>query len=120
MGPQAMVRINPPLIEQALINFLDNAIKYGPENSEILVETRLKTLVVEVIVTDYGQGIPEVHHERVFERFYSVDKARSRELGGSGLGLSIVKHIALSHNGNVKVQSRAGKGSSFILELPLN
>ena len=110
--------INPPLLEQALINFLDNAIKYSPNDSEITISTLIKENKIEVHVTDQGPGIPKEHHERLFERFYSVDKARSRELGGSGLGLSIVKHIALSHNGSVRLESIINKGSTFILELP--
>ncbi|MBK26767.1 MAG: hypothetical protein CME70_22390 [Halobacteriovorax sp.] len=119
-GPDQVVLINQPLIEQAIINLLDNAIKYGPENSEVNIETKINEKILEIVVVDKGQGIPEKHHERLFERFYSVDKARSRELGGSGLGLAIVKHIALSHGGNVRVQSTVGEGSSFIFELPIN
>ena len=74
---------------------------------------------MEISVSDSGQGIAEKHFDRLFERFYSVDKARSRELGGSGLGLSIVKHIALSHEGNVRVVSTPGVGTKFIIELPV-
>ena len=119
-GTNEKVMINLPLMEQAIINLLDNAIKYGPENSKVVVSIKKSQVNLQIIVTDTGQGIEEKHHERLFERFYSVDKARSRALGGSGLGLSIVKHIAISHGGNVRVESTFGSGSSFILELPLN
>ena len=81
------------------------------------MKIKIKNSQVEIRVTDQGQGIGHEHHERLFERFYSVDKARSRELGGSGLGLSIVKHIALSHGGSVRVESELGKGSTFIIKL---
>lgn len=117
-GEDAFARINRPLFEQAIINLLDNAIKYGPEKSEVEILTNINEKKLEIIVKDNGQGIPKEHHDRLFERFYSVDKARSRELGGSGLGLSIVKHIAITHHGNVRVESEIGKGSSFIFELP--
>jgi signal transduction histidine kinase len=118
-GSDHECQINIPLIEQAIINLLDNAIKYGPENSKISVTTSLSDSFIQINVSDQGQGIDKIHHERLFERFYSVDKARSRQLGGSGLGLSIVKHIVLSHGGNVKIKSEPPNGSSFIIELPL-
>ena len=119
-GEEALVNINSPLIEQALINLVDNAIKFGPENSHVTVEVihDKENSKVFIHVTDQGNGIPEEHHDRLFERFYSVNKARSRELGGSGLGLSIVKHIVLAHSGNITVQSEVGKGSTFTIELP--
>ncbi len=113
------ININAPLLEQAIINLLDNAIKYGPENSEVQINISKTENFMKIIVSDQGQGIPKIHHDRLFERFYSVDKARSRELGGSGLGLSIVKHIALAHGGNISVKSEVNSGSSFILEIPV-
>lgn len=112
--------INPALIEQALINLLDNAISYSPKDSKVVISAKAHKKQVLLQVKDFGVGIDKSHHDRLFERFYSVDKARSRELGGSGLGLSIVKHIALSHNGSVQVQSEPGKGSLFSILLPMS
>lgn len=119
-GPDIECRINTPLIEQALINLIDNAIKYGPENTSVTIQLAQSENMAIIKVIDQGSGIAPEHHERLFERFYSVDKARSRELGGSGLGLSIVKHIALAHQGNVAITSTQGQGSTFILKLPLH
>ena len=104
---------------QVLINLLDNAIKYSPQNSLINVSCRRKGLSVQVDVSDEGFGISEKDLPRIFERFYRVDKARSRELGGTGLGLSIVKHIVQAHGGEVWVDSRSGKGSTFSFTIPL-
>jgi two-component system, OmpR family, phosphate regulon sensor histidine kinase PhoR len=110
--------INPPLLEQAVVNLVDNAIKYSPENST--VEVRLAVVAGEatIEVRDQGQGVPREHLPRLFERFYRVDKARSRTLGGTGLGLAIVKHIAEAHDGAVFVQSTVGAGSVFAIRLP--
>ena len=111
---------NSSLIEQAIINLLNNAIKYSDGNSEINITVLKQDNDVIISVADQGSGIPEEHLSRLFERFYRVDKARSRQLGGTGLGLSIVKHIALAHKGNVTVSSEINKGSIFSLILPLN
>jgi two-component system phosphate regulon sensor histidine kinase PhoR len=110
--------INPPLLEQAVVNLIDNAVKYSPEGSEIGV--RLEEIGDQVVirVADHGPGIPREHLTRLFERFYRVDKARSRDLGGTGLGLSIVKHIAQVHGGRVSVESTLGRGSTFSIYLP--
>lgn len=112
------IPINSALIEQAMINLLDNAIKYSPDGSKITLKLEKSDLGARILIMDTGPGIADIHHERLFERFYSVDKARSRELGGSGLGLSIVKHIAISHGGNIKVESQLGLGTTFIFDLP--
>jgi two-component system phosphate regulon sensor histidine kinase PhoR len=109
---------NAPLIEQAIVNLVDNAINYSPSGSLIQVNSILTEGSLKVSVIDQGMGIPKEHLPRLFERFYRVDKARSRKLGGTGLGLSIVKHIALAHNGSVEVTSEAKKGSSFSINLP--
>lgn len=109
---------NPVLLEQAIINLVDNAVKYSPEHSEVVVEARREAGSLSVSVADRGIGIPEKDLPRIFERFYRVEKARSRELGGTGLGLAIVKHIALSHRGEVMVSSTLGEGSTFTLRLP--
>ncbi len=113
-------RINAPLLEQALINLVDNAIKYSPEGSEIRVEAVAEDAEVALRVHDQGCGIAAEHLPRLFERFYRVDKARSRKLGGTGLGLAIVKHIAQSHQGRVTVASELGEGTVFTLFIPQN
>lgn len=113
-------RINAPLLEQALINLVDNAIKYSPEGSEIRVEAVAEDAEVALRVHDHGCGIAAEHLPRLFERFYRVDKARSRKLGGTGLGLAIVKHIAQSHQGRVTVASELGEGTVFTLFIPQN
>lgn len=110
---------NSSLIEQAIINLLNNAIKYSNGNSEIKITVIKLSHEIKISVEDKGSGIPEEHLSRLFERFYRVDKARSRQLGGTGLGLSIVKHIALAHKGTVTVSSEINKGSIFSLILPL-
>ena len=99
-----------------LINLLDNAIKYTPDGGDVIVCA--KPLVggeprVEISVRDTGIGIPPEDLPRLFERFYRVDKARSREMGGTGLGLAIVKHLVLAHGGEIRVESEVGKGSTF-------
>lgn len=111
-------RINAPLLEQAVVNLIDNAIKYSDPHKRVLVETRRGDLGLEVRVQDWGGGIPREHLQRLFERFYRVDKARSRKMGGTGLGLAIVKHIAQAHNGSVTVESAIGQGSVFTIHLP--
>ena len=110
---------NSSLIEQAIINLLNNAIKYSDGNSEINITVIKQNHDIKISIEDQGSGIPEEHLSRLFERFYRVDKARSRQLGGTGLGLSIVKHIALAHKGTVTVKSEINKGSVFSLILPL-
>ncbi|MEC7181506.1 MAG: ATP-binding protein [Bdellovibrionota bacterium] len=110
-------KFNSLLMVRALSNLIDNAIKYGPEHSQVKVSAFKEEEKVIFSVKDLGPGIDEKHHERLFERFYSVDKARSKELGGSGIGLAIVKHIALAHGGQVKVESSPGRGSTFSLHL---
>lgn len=101
------------LLGQVLINLLDNAIKYTPPNGKIIIRCRRRDSRVVTTITDTGIGIPHESIPRVFERFYRVDKARSRDRGGTGLGLAIVKHIVESHGGEVFVDSEVGKGSTF-------
>ena len=110
--------VHPLLAEQAVLNLVDNAIKYSGEGTEVVITAlpHEKTGGVVVTVEDQGPGIPEADLERIFERFYTVDKARSRQVGGTGLGLSIVKHIALVHGGNVSVRSKVGRGSFFRID----
>jgi two-component system phosphate regulon sensor histidine kinase PhoR len=112
------VSMNGQLIEQAVVNLLDNAIKYSPTSSSIQLTALRQDEWTLVEVEDRGCGIGPEHLGRIFERFYRVDKARSREQGGTGLGLAIVKHIAQAHGGMVSVQSTLGKGSTFTIWLP--
>lgn len=111
-------RVNPQLIEQAVINLIDNAVKYSERDSHVAVRLHEADDGVKIIVEDNGCGIPDTSLDRVFERFYRVDKARSRDLGGTGLGLAIVKHIALAHDGEAVVESEYGTGSTFTIMLP--
>ena len=111
-------KVNATLLEQAIVNLVDNAIKYSGSGKEVWVRAQANHGEVGIHVTDQGAGIPSEHLGRLFERFYRVDKARSRELGGTGLGLAIVKHVALSHGGRVDVSSRIGEGSQFSIYLP--
>lgn len=130
--------INGALVEQAVLNLLDNAIKYSDERGKVELRGTLSIGTaagkdidgagdhdstgarneVVISVRDYGCGIAEEHHARLFERFYRVDKARSRKLGGTGLGLAIVKHIVRAHGGQVSVRSAPGEGSTFEIRLP--
>ncbi len=104
-------------VSQALVNLVDNAIKYTPERGRIVVSTQDKGNFVEIAVMDNGTGIPRNELPRIFERFYTVNKGRSRELGGTGLGLSIVKHTVEAYGGEVGVKSEPGKGSTFSFTL---
>jgi two-component system phosphate regulon sensor histidine kinase PhoR len=110
--------VNAPLLEQAVVNLIDNAIQYSGAGASVEVEGCRDGDDVVIRVKDDGCGIAAKHLPRLFERFYRVDKARSRELGGTGLGLAIVKHIVMSHQGSVYVESTVGKGSTFFIRLP--
>jgi two-component system sensor histidine kinase SenX3 len=108
------------LLITALRNLLENAVAYSPDKTRVDVSTKLVAGdSVEISVADQGIGIPERDRERIFERFYRVDPARSRATGGTGLGLAIVKHVTAAHGGQVRVESTEGKGSTFTLMLPL-
>ena len=113
-------RVNAALLEQALVNLINNAIKYSPQGSDVEISVHNTTELLQINVADHGSGIPRRELARVFERFYRVDRARSRDMGGTGLGLAIVKHIALAHRGEVSVDSVEGRGSTFTLKLPQN
>jgi two-component system sensor histidine kinase SenX3 len=104
----------------ATYNLLENAVKYSEAGSSIQVRARTDGRWVDLAVQDHGMGIPRRDLERVFERFYRVDRARSRETGGTGLGLAIVRHVANNHAGEVRVDSREGEGSTFTLRLPVS
>lgn len=105
-------------LQQILRNLISNAIRYGPERGKIELKWIPVAGGIEVRVKDQGQGIAEQHLTRLFERFYRIDKGRSRELGGTGLGLAIVKHLMLAHKGTVSVRSKIGEGSEFVCFFP--
>jgi two-component system phosphate regulon sensor histidine kinase PhoR len=111
--------VNAPLLEQALVNLIDNAIKHSGPGSPVTVEASRSGSDLVIDVVDHGCGIEPEHLPRLFERFYRVDRARSRSEGGTGLGLAIVKHIAQAHGGTASVTSRPGEGSTFRMTLPL-
>lgn len=110
--------VNPSLMEQAAANLLDNAIKYSKEGDIVTIDVSRDRADIIIKVIDQGCGIGREHIPRIFERFYRVDKDRSRQSGGTGLGLAIVKHIAQAHGGSVKADSSPGKGSIFTIRLP--
>ena len=110
--------INAPLLEQAVVNLIINAIKYSESGKEVIVSGSRSNGDAVIEVRDFGIGITREHLPRLFERFYRSDKARSRKLGGTGLGLSIVKHIVQAHGGKVEVASTPGKGTVFTIRLP--
>jgi two-component system, OmpR family, phosphate regulon sensor histidine kinase PhoR len=115
--PQATA-INPRLLEQAVANLVDNALKYSEPGSRIEIYASSNEREVVIAVRDHGCGIEREHLPRLFERFYRVDRARSRKLGGTGLGLAIVKHIVQAHRGRIDVESTPGQGSTFRIHLP--
>jgi two-component system phosphate regulon sensor histidine kinase PhoR len=112
------IRVDSTLFEQALVNLLDNAVAYSPENGRVTIAAEQGKKEFVITITDQGIGIAQQHLPRLFERFYRVDKARSRKHGGTGLGLAIVKHIAQAHGGKVTVESQPGQGSIFRIHLP--
>ena len=117
-GAGLMVRGDERQLVSAVVNLLENAVKYSDAHSAVEVVTEAADGWVHIIVRDRGIGIPAKDLERVFERFYRVDRARSRDTGGTGLGLSIVRHVATNHGGDVLVESQEGLGSTFTLRLP--
>ena len=119
-GGQAGVQVygDEAMLAVALHNLIANAIQYSPEGSRVGVGVSRVDGIVEIAVTDQGAGIPDEEQDRVFERFFRSDPARSRNTGGSGLGLSIVKHVVQNHGGDIRVWSRLGSGSTFTIRLP--
>jgi two-component system phosphate regulon sensor histidine kinase PhoR len=112
-----VVKVDARRLERMLTNLVDNGIKFGGDDATVKIRYESDSRD-KIIVEDNGEGIPSQHLERVFERFYRVDRARSRDMGGTGLGLALVKHLALLHGGEVTVTSELGKGTSFTIHLP--
>jgi two-component system phosphate regulon sensor histidine kinase PhoR len=117
-GKDLKANMNIQLMEQAVINLVDNAVKYGTEDTTVEMIGESAGDEVAIHVVDHGPGIPRKHLGRVFERFYRVDKSRSRKLGGTGLGLAIVNRVAIAHQGRAVAESEVGKGSRFSIYLP--
>jgi two-component system phosphate regulon sensor histidine kinase PhoR len=111
---------NAQRLDQVFTNLIENAIKYTPAEGEVRVLAMQQNGQVVVEVRDSGIGIPREHLHRIFERFYRVDRSRSRDMGGTGLGLSIVKHVVKAHGGQVEADSVEGQGSTFRVELPIH
>ncbi len=118
-APDVLVMADPDAMNQVFGNLIENSLKYAKDGKRIKVGAREAGSEVEFTVQDFGPGIASEHLERIFERFYRVDKARSRESGGTGLGLAIVKHIVQAHGGRIWAESELGKGASFHFTLPL-
>jgi two-component system phosphate regulon sensor histidine kinase PhoR len=110
---------DPDAMHQVFGNLMENSLKYAKSGKRIRTGARLLATEVQFTIQDFGPGIASEHIERIFERFYRVDKARSRESGGTGLGLAIVKHIVQAHGGRVWAESELGKGAQFHFTLPL-
>jgi two-component system, OmpR family, phosphate regulon sensor histidine kinase PhoR len=117
-APDAQVMVDPDAMNQVFGNLIENAVKYGKSGKRVLVGARLEGSEVEFFVRDFGPGIGSEHLARIFERFYRVDKARSREAGGTGLGLAIVKHIVQVHGGRIRAESELGSGTTFVFTFP--
>lgn len=118
--PALTVMGDDEMLKRMLLNLLDNAVKYTPAGGEVNIDLGSENGHARIVVTDTGIGIPAVDQPRIFDRFYRVDKARSRALGGAGLGLSIARWIVEGHGGTLSVESAPGQGSAFRVELPLN
>jgi two-component system phosphate regulon sensor histidine kinase PhoR len=118
-APDVVVMADPDAMNQVFGNLIENSLKYARDGKRIRVGAREVDAEVQFTVQDFGPGIASEHLERIFERFYRVDKARSRESGGTGLGLAIVKHIVLAHGGRIWAESELGNGASFHFTLPV-
>jgi two-component system phosphate regulon sensor histidine kinase PhoR len=119
LAPDLLAQADPDRLRQVLSNLIDNAVKFGRQGGNVTISSRvLDEHWLELGVQDDGPGIPPEAKARIFERFYRVDKARSREQGGTGLGLAIVKHVVQAHGGDVRVESELGRGTTFYFTLP--
>jgi len=112
-------KIDSQLMREALINLLENAIKYGVDNSTVILSVKRKSNKILIDIENKGEVIPEKERDRIFNRFYRVDKSRSKKTGGTGLGLAIVKHISIVHNGTIEVHKSDGNTTVFRLTLPV-
>jgi two-component system phosphate regulon sensor histidine kinase PhoR len=112
------VHADEECLRQILGNLIDNAVKYTPAGGRVSIRCHPNGRMADIEITDTGIGIPAEHHAHLFERFYRVDKARSRELGGTGLGLAIVKHIVQAHGGRLEITSTLGEGTTVTVVLP--
>lgn len=115
--PEVWIKADADRMEQVMLNLIENAIKYGNENGKVIVHFSESKKYIEVEVKDNGPGIPHEHLNRIFERFYRIDKSRSKEIGGTGLGLAIVKHILNAHDTKIAVMSKPDKGTTFSFKL---
>ncbi len=118
--PEITAKVNKPLLQLALVNLIGNAIKYSKAGTVVTIGLEANNQQAIIKIIDQGEGISSTHKKRIFERFYRVDKGRSRQVGGTGLGLAIVKHIMLCHHGQVEVSTIPGQGSTFSLILPVH
>ena len=118
--PELTANMDGPSIQQALINLIDNAIKHSPSGGSVNISISTRTDLLALAVEDRGPGIPLDEHQKIFQRFYRLGSELRRETPGVGIGLSIVKHIVDAHHGAVRVESEPGKGSRFILEIPIS
>ena len=118
VDPAAVARFAPDKVERVLLNLLVNALRHTPPGGEVKVTTGVRGAQATLTVADTGEGIPSADLARVFERFYRVDRARSRDTGGTGLGLAIVRHVVENHGGDVSVDSQLGAGTTFTVHLP--
>ncbi len=118
-APDTLVMVDPDAMNQVFGNLIENAVKYGRSGERIQIGARTLDGEIEFYVRDFGPGIASEHLDRIFERFYRVDKARSRDAGGTGLGLAIVKHIVHAHGGHIRAESELGSGVKFLFTLPM-
>ena len=119
-GQDVHVRADALRIQQAFANLIDNAIKYGGEGSTVEIEVSTSGTAAVVRVIDHGEGVPLAERERIFRRFYRIDKSRSQDVSGTGLGLAITKHLVLLHRGTIDVENTPGAGATFVVSLPLS
>ena len=117
-GQSAVVRANRMMMEELIYNLTDNAIRYNNRGGKVEVSVYPKDEQVELMVSDTGIGISPEHQQRIFERFYRVDKSRSKQTGGTGLGLAIVKHIVAQHQAQLQLESELGKGTKIRVLFP--
>ena len=118
VGDPAVVNGDETLLEEMVANLVSNAVRYNREGGSVCVEVRAEADRATVRVSDTGPGIPQEEQQKIFERFYRMERSRSKETGGTGLGLAIVKHVVQRHGGTVEVQSALGEGTTFTVQLP--